>query len=146
MTDLDAALGDAAVRERLPLRTGGTVAVTDDDLLISAGGDVTRVALDRITEVTVEEFDWFLGLLSAGLVAWGLYSTRRSLPLGLAFAAFGAGSLYWTYRKRGKARVKVVDRPKPLTIYPEDGESFTAAMEAALADVRAEIERGAESA
>lgn len=134
MTDLDAAVGEATIRERLSLRRGGTVAVTDDEFVVAAGGDVTRVALDEITEVTVEEFDWFLGLLSAGLVAWGLYSTQRSVPLGLAFAAFGAVSLYWTYRKRGKARVKVVDRPKPLTMYPEDGESFLAAMEVALPD------------
>ncbi len=134
MTDLDAAVGDAAVRERLRLRRGGTVAVTDDELLVGVDDEVTRVALDEVAEVTYEEFDWFLGVLSVALVVWGLLSTRRSVPLGLAFAAFGAGSLYWTYRKRGKAKIRVVNRPKPLTVFPADSAAFTDAMEVAIAE------------
>lgn len=134
MTDLDAAVGDAAVRDRLGLRRGGTVAVTDDELLIAADDEVTRVALDDVAEVTYEEFDWFLGVLSVALVAWGLFSTQRSLPIGLAFAAFGAGSLYWTYRKRGKAKIRVVDRPKPLTVFPADSTAFMDALEVAMTE------------
>jgi hypothetical protein len=134
MTDLDAAVGDAAVRDRLALRRGGTVAVTEDDLVIEADGEVTRVALDEVAEVTFEEFDWFLGVLSVALAVWGLYSTQQSVALGLAFAAFGLGSLYWTYRKRGKAKIRVVDRPKPLTVFPADSTAFMDALEVAIAE------------
>jgi len=134
MTDLDAAVGDAAVRDRLALRRGGTVAVTEDDLVIEADGEVTSVALDEVAEVTFEEFDWFLGVLSVALAVWGLYSTQRSVALGLAFAAFGVGSLYWTYRKRGKAKIRVVDRPKPLTVFPADSTAFMDALEVAIAE------------
>lgn len=134
MTDVSDALADGeTVRERLPLRTGGSVAVTDDRLLVAADDEVIRVELDEVAEVTVEDFDWFVGVLSAVLVGWGLYSTPRSLPLGLAFAAFGAVSLYWTYRKRGKARIKVVDRPKPISVFPEDTGTFMDALEPVMA-------------
>lgn len=134
MTDVTDALADREqVRERFPLRTGGSVALTDDRLLVAAGESVIRIDRDDIAEITVEGFDWFLGLMSVLLVGWGLYSTQRSLALGLAFATFGAGSLYWTYHKRGKARIKVAGRPKPVSVFPADTGAFTEAMEAAVA-------------
>lgn len=130
MADVADALAEGeTVRDRLRLRTGGTVAVTDERLLVAAGEEVTPVALDDVAEVTVEEFDWFLGVLSALLVGYGLYSVPRSLPLGLGFAAFGAASLYWTYRKRGKARIKVAGRPKPISVFPADTGAFHDALE-----------------
>lgn len=137
MTDASEALASGErVRERLPLRTGGSVAVTDDRLLVDADDELTRIELDEVAEVTVEDFDWFLGVLSVLLVGWGLYSTGRSVALGLAFAAFGAASLYWTYRKRGKARIKVVGRSKPVSVFPADTGTFMDALEPVMAEER----------
>ncbi|USZ69925.1 hypothetical protein NGM10_16100 (plasmid) [Halorussus salilacus] len=134
MTDVTDALADGErVRDRFPLRTGGSVALTDDGLLVATGDSVIRIDRDDIAEITVEDFDWFVGLLSVVLVGWGLYSTRRDLLLGLGFAAFGAASCYWTYRKRGKARIKVAGRPKPVSVFPADPGAFTDAMEAEVA-------------
>lgn len=130
---------DETVRERLPLRTGGAVVVTDDRLLVESD-ELTRVDLDDVAEVTVEDFDWFLGVLSALLVGYGLYSVPRNAALGLAFAAFGGASLYWAYRKRGKARVRVVGRPKPISVFPADAAAFYDALEPVL--VEAEVEEG----
>jgi hypothetical protein len=134
MTDVTEALERGeSVRERLPLRTGGSVAVTDDCLLVSADEELTRVELDEVAEITVQDFDWFLAILSGLLVGYGLYSVPQSAAIGFAFAGFGAASLYWTYRKRGKARIKVVGRSKPISVFPADTGAFTDAMEPALA-------------
>jgi hypothetical protein len=139
MTDVTEALAsDERVRERLTLRTGGSVAVTDDRLLVNADDELTRIELDEVTEVTVEDFDWFLGVLSVLLVGYGLYSIPRSALLGLVFAAFGAASLYWTYRKRGKARIKVVGRSKPISVFPADTDAFYDALEPVMAGVEEE--------
>lgn len=120
------------VEERLSLRTGGSLALTDERLLVDADDEVTTVELADVVEVTVERYDWFLLVLSVSLVGYGLYSTQRSLPIGLAFTGFGAASLFWTYRKRGKVRVKVEGRAKPLSMFPEDTDAFSDAMEVAL--------------
>jgi hypothetical protein len=134
MTDVTEALERGeSVRERLPLRTGGAVAVTDDSLLVSADEELTRVELDEVAEITVQDFDWFLAILSGLLVGYGLYSVPQSATIGFAFAGFGAASLYWTYRKRGKARIKVAGRSKPISVFPADTGAFTDAMEPALA-------------
>jgi hypothetical protein len=134
MTDVTEALERGeSVRERLPLRTGGSVAVTDDCLLVSADEELTRVELDEVAEITVQDFDWFLAILSGLLVGYGLYSVPQSAAIGFAFAGFGAASLYWTYRKRGKARIKVVGRSKPISVFPADTGAFMDAMEPALA-------------
>jgi hypothetical protein len=134
MTDVTEALERGeSVRERLPLRTGGAVAVTDDSLLVSADEELTRVALDDVAEITVQDFDYFLAILSGLLVGYGLYSVPRSALMGFAFAGFGAASLYWTYRKRGKARIKAAGRSKPISVFPTDTEAFTDAIQPALA-------------
>ena len=141
MTDVSDALAEGeTVRERLHLRTGGSVALTDDHLFVvtdeSSGADdpqITRVALDDVAEVTVEDVDYFLAVLSVLLVGYGLYSVPRNVALGLAFAAFGALSLYWTYRKRGKARIRVVGRQKPLSVFPADTGTFVDGLEPFLA-------------
>ena len=125
---------DERVTDRLSLRTGGTLVLTDDRLLVDADDEVTAVELDDVAEVTVEDYDWFLLVLSVSLVGYGLYSTRRDFAIGVAFAGFGAASLFWTYRKRGKVRVKVEGRAKPLSVFPEDTDGFKSAMETALSD------------
>lgn len=141
MTALSDALAEReTVRERLSLRTGGTVALTDDHLLVATSGSsssaddgVTRVAFDDVAEVTVEDFDYLLGALSAVLVGWGVYSIRQNAALGLVFAAFGTLTLYWTVRKRGKVRIEVADRQKPISVFPVDTAAFTGALESAMA-------------
>ncbi|WP_128478789.1 hypothetical protein [Halorussus pelagicus] len=138
MTAISDALPDGeTVRERLSLRTGGSVALTGDSLLVVTGEssgdpDLTRVALDDVVEVTVEKFDYFLAVLSILLVSYGLYSVPKSALLGAAFAVFGTASLYWTYRKRGKARIKVEGRAKPISVFPADTEAFTDALRSLL--------------
>ena len=133
MTDVtDALEPDEAVRERLALRTGGSVAVTGDRLLVAAGDELTRVELDEVTEVTVEEFDYFLAVLSVALVGYGVYSIPRNAALGLGFAAFGVASCYWTYRKRGKARIEVSGRSRPISVFPADTGTFVDALEPVL--------------
>ncbi|WP_132058686.1 hypothetical protein [Halorussus amylolyticus] len=135
MTDVaDALEDDERVLERFPLRTGGTLALTDTSLLVDAAGSVTRIDREDIVEITVEQFDWFVGLLSLVLFGWGLISTRRDVAVGLIFASIGGASVYWTYRKRGKVRIKVEGRPRPMSVFPEDTGQFTDAMEAALDD------------
>ncbi|WP_135854051.1 hypothetical protein [Halorussus salinus] len=146
MTAISDALPDGeSVRERLSLRTGGSVALSDDYLLVvtdadSDDPDLTRVALDDVAEVTVEEFDTFLAVLSVLLVGYGLYSVRGSALLGLAFAAFGAVSLYWTYRKRGKVRIRVEGRAKPISVFPADTDAFAEALRPLL-DIESSDER-----
>jgi len=130
MTAISDALPEGeTVRERLSLRTGGSVALSEDYLLVVTDADsgdpnLTRVALDDVAEVTVEEFDYFLAILSVLLVGYGLYSVLQGALLAVAFAGFGAVSLYWTYRKRGKARIKVEGRAKPISLFPADTDAF----------------------
>jgi hypothetical protein len=135
MTAISDALSDGeTVRERLSLRTGGSVALTDDSLLVvtdessDGGPNLTRVALADVVEVTVEKYDHFLAVLSVLLVGYGLYSVPRNAPVGFAFAGFGAASLYWTYHKRGKARIAVEGRAKPISVFPADTDAFTDAL------------------
>ncbi|WP_135830050.1 hypothetical protein [Halorussus halobius] len=134
MTDATDALEPGeTVRERLALRTGGSVTVTDDRLLVAADGDLTRIALEEVAEVTVEEFDHWLGVLSVALVGYGLYSVSRNVALGLAFVAVGAGGCYWTYRKRGKARIEVAGRSRPISVFPTETDALVAALDPAMA-------------
>jgi hypothetical protein len=142
MTALTEAVGDdETISQRLSLRTGGSVALTDDHLLVAADDKITTIALDDVSEVTIEAFDWFLSVLSILLVGYGLYSIPRSALLGGGFATFGAMSLYWTYRKRGKARIKVAGRPKPISVFPADTEAFAAALEPLRVKTDEEVEK-----
>lgn len=114
-----------------PLRRGGRVALTGDSLLVAGDEDV-RVRLSDVEEVTVESFDWFLGLMSAALVGFGVLTLDRSAIAGAAFVVVGVVSLYWTYRKRGKVTVSVHDRAKPVSFCLDDTETFLDSMGEAL--------------
>ncbi|NIS37148.1 MAG: hypothetical protein GWN07_39945, partial [Actinobacteria bacterium] len=70
----------------------------------------TSVHLETIDEVTIQSFDYFLGLLSAVLVGFGLLSIERNLLGAAFFVAFGLASLYWTYRKRGQVQLHLRER------------------------------------
>lgn len=129
-----------ALRYHAPLRRGGHVGVTDDRVLVVRGEETTSVELAAVAEVTVQSFDWFLGLLSGGLVGFGLLSTGRSAIGGLLFAAFGLASLFWTYRKRGKVQLHLHNRRKAVTFYPEPPEAFREALGEALDRYRERME------
>lgn len=101
--------------------------LTDERLLLAppaADEAVVSVALTDVDEVTVQSFDWFLGLLSLGLVAFGLLSIPRNVWAAGLFAIAGVLSLVVTYRKRGRVRIRTPDRAKPLTVHLSDTDAF----------------------
>lgn len=118
---------------RTDLRRDGWVGLTSSVLVVSTD-ERYRVDAADIQEVTLEAVDWFVGVLGLVIVGYGLYSIQFDAVLGAAFAAVGVGSLYLTYRKRDRVRIRVVGRPKPLTLYPESPEAFRRALEPLLAD------------
>lgn len=123
MTNTDGALAD--VREHISesyalRRSGGTLALGTENIYVARdGGETIRIAIDNVVEVEYDSIDWFLAIVSAALVVFGLYSTLGNPLGGGAFAVAGLASLYLTYRKRGKLSFKVTGRAKPLDIYPE---------------------------
>lgn len=106
------------IRESHALRSGGTLDVTDDELVITRDDDPVRIEIDRIVEVSHASFDYFLGILSLALVGFGILSLERNVPAALVFGAIGAASLYRTYGRRGQLKFRVKGRAKPLTVYP----------------------------
>ena len=125
---LEAAVPDGeALRYNVALRTGGSVGLTDDRLLV-VDEQVTSIELDTVVEVTVQSFDWFLGILSVVLVVIGFLATADSVLGGAAFVLVGLASLYRTYRNRGEVYVQVNRRAKPLKFYPVEVEAFQKAM------------------
>lgn len=120
-----------ALRYHAPLRQGGQVGLTDERLLVD-DDDLIAFPLPQISEVSIESFDWFLGVLSIVLVAFGIVSVPSNLYGGLSFALVGIGSLYWTYRNRGEVLVRLGDRPKPIRFHPKNTERFQEALSAAL--------------
>lgn len=119
------------------LRTGGAVGFTDERLLVAPEDEeATSVALESVESVEFQDYDWFDAFLGLVLLAFGLASTTRSVPVGVLLVVLALGSLYLTYRKRWKASVSVHNRAKPLTLYPEDGQGFREAFERALDDYR----------
>lgn len=121
-----------ALRFQAPLRRGGRVGVTDDRVLVVRPEETTSVELGTIREVTIQSFDWFMGLLSAVLVGFGVLSFGRSVLGGLLFVAFGFGSLYWTYRKRGQVQLHLHERRKAVTFSLDATEEFHARLGTAL--------------
>lgn len=111
------------------LRTGGSVTVTNDRLLVERPDEPSvAVSLSDVVEVTVQDVDWFLVVMSLGLVGFGLASLGRNAVAGVGFALAGAASTYLTYRKRGALRVSVAGRTKPLKLYPAAPESVASAL------------------
>lgn len=127
---LQAALDDGeALRFNAAVRTGGTVGLTDERLLITREETVETVPFENVDEVLVQSFDWFLGVMSAGLVAFGLYSTTMDTLLGAAFAVAGVVSLALTYRKRGRIRVKMHSQAQPIVFHLARTDPFEEAFE-----------------
>lgn len=128
----DAVPGDETLYHDWPVRRGASrVGLTAERLLL-VGNETYSVPYENVAEVTVQSFDWFLALLSVGLVAIGAVQTGTNLPLGLFFALAGLASLALTFRKRGKIRVEMHAKPQALVFYLEETEPFEQAMDEGL--------------
>jgi hypothetical protein len=137
----DAVPDGEALRYSASPRSRDAVGLTDDRLLLTErDGSVTSVEYASIEEVTAEDYDWFLGVLSVGLVAFGVLSFDRNLFLGGAFALAGLASLYRVYQNRGEVRVDVRDRAKPLTFHLDDAETFLSRLEPLLAEYESRLQ------
>lgn len=118
-----------ALRFEVTTRGGNAVGLTDRRLLIARDEELVGVDLEAVEEVTVQSFDWFLALLSLGLVAFGLLSAERNLLVAGAFVLAGVGSLALTVRKRGRVKVMPEGRATPLVFHLSDTDSFETAFE-----------------
>ncbi|MFU1780672.1 hypothetical protein ACM16X_04755 [Haloarcula japonica] len=130
--DIASAVSDE--RYTCTLRTGGTVVLGADRLVVDRGDEPVVVELDDVVEASLQDIDWFLAVMSAALIGFGLLSLDRSILLGGAFAAAGAVSLALTYRKRYALRIQVTGRTDPLRCFPADPQTLLAELEQALAD------------
>lgn len=126
----------ATVTDSFPLRRGDRVDLTDESLFV-AREETVRVRLVDVEEITIQSFDWFLGIMSIALVGFGALTLERSALAGATFAVLGVLSLYWTYHERNTVTVTVRNRAKPLTFRPADVEAFHASMADALAELSA---------
>lgn len=128
--DLTAAVPEGeGLRFHQALRRGGRiVGLTDDRLLVLDDEGRTSVSHDNVVEVTVQDVDWFLVILSVALVGWGVLTLQRNVLVGVVGVGLGGASLYRTYGRRGKVTVRVTNRPKPLVVYPENPDAFREAL------------------
>lgn len=135
VSDLEAELRSReALRYHTPLRHGGIVGLTDERLLVRTADEGTSVSFEDIGEVTIQEFDWFLAVLSVLLVGFGLLSFSRDVLFALVFTGLGVASLYWTYRKRGRVRLQVDGRAKPVAFSLDATDEFHDRLGRALDD------------
>lgn len=120
-----------ALRYTAMARSGESIGLTDDRLLV-VDEESTSVEYGSIEEVTMQEVDWFVGFLSVALVGFGALSLQRNALAGGGFVLAGLVSGYLVYRKRGKVQVNVRNRPKPLSFYLDDPETFLTRLEERL--------------
>lgn len=118
---------------------GGALGLTDDRVLV-VGEEAVSVPFENVREVTVQSLDWYLIVLSVVLVGIAAVVFPDNPLLGVAFALFAVGNVWWTYRKRNRVRVKTHSRPRPVTFYVDDPDTLYDALERALSDFRARRE------
>jgi len=139
---LAAAVPDGeALRYETSGRFGRAVGLTDDRLLL-VDDETISVAYGDVDEVTAQDADWFVAVMSVGLVGFGVLSLPQNLPAGLVFLAAGLVSLALVYRKRGKVTVRVHTRPKPLSFYLKEPETFLSRLEPLLDEYERRITDG----
>ncbi|MBX0294713.1 hypothetical protein [Haloarcula nitratireducens] len=115
------------------LRGGGRVTVTSERVLVDRPDEESVVVpLSGVVDVTLQDVDWFLLVMSLGLVGFGLASLGRNLPLAAFFAVAGVLSTALTYRKRGALRIGVSGETRPLKLFPVDSQACYDALAAAL--------------
>jgi hypothetical protein len=131
-----------ALRYEGRLRRGGRVGLTDERLLFvrDDGDPPTSVELVGVESVELQDFDWYLAVLSVLLVGFGAVSTTRNPLAGVAFGLVGLASLALTYRKRDRAVVRLHSRAKPVELYPDDASGFYDALDRGLELARARVE------
>ncbi|WP_135304492.1 hypothetical protein [Haloarcula amylovorans] len=117
------------------LRSGGRITIRDDRVLVDRPDEESvAVPLSGVVDVTLQDVDWFLVVMSLGLVGFGLASVGRSLPLAAFFVAAGLLSTALTYRKRGALRISVSGETQPLKLFPADPQACYDALESMLGD------------
>ncbi|WP_276272442.1 hypothetical protein [Haloarcula litorea] len=117
-----------------PLRRGGRITITDERILVERPDEVSvTVATAAVADVSLQDVDWFLAVMSLGLVGFGLLSVGRSVVLGGAFAVAGVVSLGLTYRKRGAVRLRVSGETDPIRVFPADPRACFDALGAVVA-------------
>ncbi|MBX0324519.1 hypothetical protein EGH21_15930 [Halomicroarcula sp. F13] len=127
MSDESEAVYDGA------LRRGGRITVTGDRLLVDRPDDESvAVPLSGVVDVTLQDVDWFLVVMSLGLVGFGLASVGRDLLFAALFVVAGLVSTALTYRKRGALRVSVSGQTRPLRLFPADPQACYDALAAVL--------------
>ncbi|MBV0901784.1 hypothetical protein [Haloarcula salina] len=117
------------------LRRGGRITVTTDRVLVDRpAAESVTVPLTGVVDVTLQDVDWFLAVMSLGLVGFGLASVGRNLLLAGLFVVAGLVSTALTYRKRGSLRISVSGETRPLRLFPADPEACYDALESVLAE------------
>lgn len=124
------------LHHRGALRHGGDVAVTEDRVLVRSAGELVSVPYENVSEVSHEQFDWFIGLVSAALVVFGVYGLTQNPLVGAFFVMAGLWSLQRSYRHRDLVRIHAHNQPKPVELYPEDVDELYAALEPAIETAR----------
>jgi len=117
------------------LRRGGRITVTEERVLVDRPDDESvTVPVAGIVDVTLQDVDWFLVVMSLGLVGFGLASVGRNLPLAAGFVVAGLVSTALTYRKRGALRIGVAGETRPLRCFPADATACYDALESVLGE------------
>lgn len=116
------------------LRRGGWFGIVDNSLIVVHDGDGVAVGIEDVAEVTAQDIDRFVGLLSLVLVGFGIWGTTKNPLAGIAFALAGAVSVYLTYRKRNRLTISVAGRPKPIRLYPANAGATYAAVTDAISE------------
>lgn len=107
-----------------PLRVDdGWAGFDDEALYVDRGGERIRVAFADVSELTYQDTDYFVVILSLVLVGFGLWFVGQT-PASLLFSLVGVASLARLYRRRGKLVVRATGRAKPLAFHPADAGAF----------------------
>lgn len=108
---------------RTDLRRGEWVGFDDETVYVDLGDDRYRMDFADVAEVSLEDYDYTMGIVSLILVGFGIYFARQHLG-SLFFTAAGLVSAYRIYSRRNELAIKVTGRAKPLVCYPEDAQEF----------------------
>lgn len=109
----------------------GWVGFDDEALYLERDGTRTRVAFGDVTELSYQDMDYFILVLSLVLVGFGLWFVGRT-PASLLFSVVGVASFARLYRRRGTLVVRASGRAKPLAFHPADAGEFYDALGEAL--------------
>jgi len=104
---------------QMSLRDSGWIGYTDEALYIERGDQNIQIANEHVQEVMLQSLRWDLAVMSALLVGVGGYVGIARNPLvGIAFAMIGVLSMYRTYSNRYALRIRIENKPKPITVCP----------------------------